>query len=144
MGDNGQHLVPYTMAMNIVDLFETVKIEEKYPVRCAGAGRRGDGCFERLFILTAIRQAREAVLVGKFAHVLLGRNAGRHFAPLPKILSNSKNEQREGNQSADQESLVELNYRFMDRDRPFVGENVHFIGIVRPVPTLIRRSRVTI
>ncbi len=130
LGDNGQDLVPYTVAMNIVDLFETVEVEKKYPMGCAGAGRCGDGRLERFFVLTAIRQTREAVLVGKFARVLLGCNARRYFALLSKILSNTKNEQAERNQRTNQKRFVEFNGCFMNRDRAFVGKDVHFIGIV--------------
>ncbi len=52
------------MAMDVVDLLETVEIEQEHAVRRARPGRRRDRRLERVVELAPVGQASQDVLIG--------------------------------------------------------------------------------
>src|SRR5580704_15101543 len=74
LGDDDQKFVAAAMSIDIIHLFESVKVEEEDCMRGSSSWRRGDRSTQRFVKLPPVCKAGKGILEGQGTSALLGQD----------------------------------------------------------------------
>jgi len=80
-----QYFIADTVPIDVIDLLESVEIQQQHTVGGAGPGWRCQCGLEGFVVLPSIRQSGQAILVRKFLSMPLGRNSPRDLPLLSEV-----------------------------------------------------------
>ena len=124
LGDPHEYFIANAVSMPIVDLLETVKVQQKEAVDGSRPWRGGNGRLQRFVELSAIRQSRQRILIRQLTRMLLGGHPPLQFPPLLKGASGGEGH---GKGSAHQQGFIQFDRALSAFDSVVVGKDVKFV-----------------
>jgi hypothetical protein len=98
------------MAVQVIDAFEVVEVQQEHRVRPVGARRRGNRGLQLLIELAAIWQPRQSVLMGKLARPVFRFDPVCHFASQRQKKTPGYHEKADAKYGGQGNGFVEFDY----------------------------------